>query len=91
MSANDVTKFQEAIAVITDTLRLDKADLQVMSVTGDTAQVNLLISKEACPECIMPKEVLAEMILMSAQESYPGISTVEVKDPREDGSVAAHH
>ena len=71
-----------AIAVIRESLQLDGGDLDVLGFEGTTARIRLLISKDACHECIMPKDLLEEMILMGIRESIPEVDKVELEDPR---------
>jgi hypothetical protein len=81
-------RFQEAIKGVRDTLQADKADLLVDSVAGETAKVTIVISDEACGDCILPKDLLAEMLMMVTQEDCPEIRNIEVYDPRDHGFVA---
>jgi hypothetical protein len=81
-------RFQEAIKEVRDTLQADKADLLVDSVAGDAANVSIVISDEACADCILPKDLLAEMLLMVTQEHCPEIRNIEVYDPRDHGFVS---
>jgi hypothetical protein len=84
-------KFLDSIKALRETLQVDKADLDVVSVEGDTARVNLVIGEGACPECVLTKEMLVEMLLMVARDSCPEIKAVEVNDPRESAAFTGHH
>jgi len=67
---------------IRESLRADHADLEVLGLDGTTAKVRLLIGPETCQECIMPKDFLEDIMLMSLRDTMPQVTRVELEDPR---------
>lgn len=67
---------------IRESLQADHADLEIVGLEGTTARVRLLIGPETCQECIMPKNFLEDIMLMSLQDTMPQVTKVEMEDPR---------
>ena len=72
-----------ALGEISKILQADGADLDVLGLECNTVRTRLLLGTEACLECIMPKDVLEEIMLMSLKESMPEVERVQLDDPRE--------
>ncbi len=81
----DLEKREQLAAVLSEireSLQADGADLDVLGLEGSTARVRLLVGPSTCQECIMPKDFLQDIMLMRLQEEVPGVSRVELDDPR---------
>jgi len=65
-------------------LQADGADLALEKVRDGVATVRLILGPQACLDCIMPKETLEGMLLVSLRKSEEAIGRVEVIDPRLD-------
>lgn len=72
----------DALSGIREGLQADHADLEVIGLEASTARVRLLIGPETCQECIMPKDFLEQIMLMSLQDNSLPVSRVELEDPR---------
>ena len=73
---------------LNDIVRLDGAELQVRSSTGSCIELALDLSGSTCPECVLPKELLIELVATRLAEVDPDISEVRLHDPRAtDGSA----
>ena len=51
--------------------------------------IELDLSASDCPECVLPKDLLVDILASRLQESDPDLRTVELIDPREEGDVSA--
>jgi hypothetical protein len=68
-------------------LQADGADLEMEGVTDGVATIRLILGPEACLECIMPKDTLEKMLLVSLRQA-DDVSSVDLLDPRLDPSWA---
>lgn len=70
----------------------DGARLVVRDATTSTVTIELDLSASDCPECVLPKDLLVDILSSRLQESDPDLQTVDLIDPREadDDSVNAH-
>jgi hypothetical protein len=70
----------------------DGARLVVRDAGPSTVTIELDLSASDCPECVLPKDLLVDIITSRLQESDPDVRAVELLDPREsDGAVPGHH
>lgn len=65
-------------------LQADGADLELQRVEGEIVYLKLILGDEACLECIMPKSILEEILLLTIKETAPEVRAVNLDDPRED-------
>jgi len=78
-----------AIDGLRSAFQADGADLDVRAVEGDTATVELVLSPDACLECIVSASVLTGILTSAVQKAGVGVTKVELVDPRASGSDAA--
>ncbi len=52
--------------------------------------IELDLSASDCPECVLPKDLLVDILGSRLRESDPDLREVELIDPREDGDVSAN-
>ena len=72
-------------------LQADGADLTLDAVQEGTAMVRLILTPAACLECIMPKDTLEQMLLVSLRgEGRREVQRVELLDPRVSDAQAPH-
>ena len=65
----------------------DGAKLVVREASASTVTIELDLSASDCPECVLPKDLLVDILATRLQESDPDVRAVELIDPREvDGS-----
>jgi hypothetical protein len=70
----------------------DGARLLVRDASPSSVTIELDLSSSECPECVLPKELLVDILSSRLQESDPDVRTVELIDPREsDGAVPGTH
>lgn len=76
----------EAVAQALNGLRegfqADGADLQVVGVQGDRATVRLVGTEQTCWDCIVPPDVLRQVVTGVVRQACEGLQMVEVEDPR---------
>ena len=70
----------------------DGARLVVRDASASAVTIELDLSASDCPECVLPKDLLVDILASRLQESDPDLREVELIDPREadDGSVNTH-
>lgn len=70
----------------------DGARLVVRDASASTVTIELDLSTSECPECVLPKDLLVDILSSRLQESDPDLRIVDLIDPREgsDGSVGTH-
>jgi hypothetical protein len=64
-------------------LRADGAELIVESLTDGVARLRLVLRDADCAECIMPRQHLERIALITLRTTHPEINKVELLDPRE--------
>jgi hypothetical protein len=69
----------------------DGARLVVRDANASEVTIELDLSQSECPECVLPRELLVDILSSRLQESDPDLRTVELIDPREAGGFSAAH
>ena len=74
-------------------LRADGAELHLVEFDEANARVRVAvdISGSNCPECIIPPDLLADMLTDAINRSYSSRVEVEVDDPRRDDPSFSEH
>lgn len=80
--AGELARLSAGLKDVREALHLDGADLEVLGLAGGVARLRLVVGPEACLECIMPKEVIEQMILHDVRATMPEVMRVTVDDPR---------
>jgi hypothetical protein len=78
-----------ALEEVQESLQADHADIEIIGVTGSTANVRLVFGPQTCQECIVGKEILQSIMLVSLQRTMPQITAVRLEDPRDARGVDA--
>ena len=68
----------------------DGARLVVRDASPSTVTIELDLSASDCPECVLPKDLLVDILGSRLRESDPDLREVELIDPREGGDVSAN-
>lgn len=83
---------EQAIAELNDIVRLDGAQLLVVEASATSLRLELDLSRSECPECVVPRELMLDILRANLAQADPDIATIELHDPREDpGFVPASH
>ncbi len=77
-----LARLSAGLKEVREALRLDGADLEVLGLERGVARLRLVVGPEACLECIMPKELIEQMILHDVQSIMPEVMRVTLDDPR---------
>lgn len=76
-----------AVATIVEELneivRPDGACLRVAASEPSALALKLDLSASECPECVLPKSVILEIVRARVAESCPDVRAVTLEDPRE--------
>ena len=73
----------EAVGELRALVALDGGDIELVSATGGTVALRLILEGAECRECVMPKEFLEQIALDMVSNRLSEISTVTIDDPRE--------
>ncbi len=61
----------------------DGAVLRVRETTATALRLELDLSESSCPECVVPKALIVEILSSRVASVDPDIRTIELHDPRE--------
>ncbi|MDE0603032.1 MAG: NifU family protein [bacterium] len=79
----DQALLDEAVGELRALVALDGGDVELVSATGGTVALRLILEGAECRECVMPKEFLEQIALEMVSTRLNEISTVTIYDPRE--------
>jgi hypothetical protein len=71
-----------ARAEIFDIVRLDGAELTIRSVEDSVVRLDLSLEGASCPECVMPRAVLQDVVHHTLADRLGVDLPVEITDPR---------
>jgi hypothetical protein len=69
----------------------DGARLVVRDATASAVTIELDLSASECPECVLPRDLLVDILSSRLSESDPDLRTVDLIDPREEGDAPSSH
>jgi hypothetical protein len=76
---------QSVLDEINDIVRLDGAEFHVTASGGSVLELSLNLSNSECPECVLPAQLLVDMLTARMAEADPDITEIRLHDPREHG------
>ncbi|MDE0237171.1 MAG: NifU family protein [bacterium] len=79
----DQALLDEAVGELRALVALDGGDVEVLSATGSTVALRLILEGAECRECVMPKEFLEQIALDMVTTRLGEVSAVTIDDPRE--------
>ncbi len=77
----DQALLDEAVGELRALVALDGGDVELVSATGGTVALRLILEGAECRECVMPKDFL-EQIALDMITTRIEVSTVTIDDPR---------
>jgi Fe-S cluster biogenesis protein NfuA len=77
---------EAAIDDLRRSLQADGGDLLFQSIDNGVVRCRLILSPNACLECILPKDVLEQVITYSVQERDPSVVGAQLEHPRIDAT-----
>lgn len=72
------------LAELNDIVAPDGAALRVRSASASTLVVDLDLRASSCPECVVPKDLLLDILTSRLRDRDPDLTSVELHDPRVD-------
>lgn len=81
-----------AIEAVNEILQLDGGRLVVESATASSIALRLDLSASECPECVVPRDLMLDILRGNLATADPDVQHVDVDDPREstDFEAAPH-
>ena len=79
-------RVKSALLGFCESMRTDGLDLVMERVEGTKVYFNLVVTPEACDECILSTAFLETVLLSKIRDSVPEITTVSVTDSRHSAS-----
>ena len=71
-----------ALAPVRELIEADGGAVELTGTTADTVQIRLILDTAECAECVMPKPFLETVALDLLAPALPGLTGVEIDDPR---------
>ena len=71
------------IAELNEIVRPDGAELRVKERSETSLRLELDLTKSECPECVVPKDLLLEILRKNLATADPDVRDVDLHDPRE--------
>jgi Fe-S cluster biogenesis protein NfuA len=79
----DAATVTAGLTPVREVLQSDGGDIELVGVDGETARLRLVLETAGCAECVLPRPMLETIALQMMQPLVPGLSAVEIDDPRE--------
>lgn len=79
----DQALLDEAVGELRALVALDGGDVELVSTTGGTVALKLILEGAECRECVMPKEFLEQIALDMVSTRLSQVIIVTIDDPRE--------
>ena len=78
----DQALLDEAVGELRALVALDGGDVELVSATGGTVALRLVLEGAECRECVMPKEFLEQVALDMVTTRLSEVSAITIDDPR---------
>jgi hypothetical protein len=73
-----------AVGELQAIMAADGGELRVLSLGAPKAEFELVLEDASCAECVMPRDMLVEILKFRLTEIDPTIVEVDLIDPRTD-------
>ena len=74
---------EEVVRELDEIVQVDGGRLLVRRATEAEVELELDLTDSSCPECVLPKAMLLEIITAKMATAAPDVGRVELHDPRE--------
>ena len=74
---------EAVVAELNEIVRPDGAELVVREATMTSVRLELDLSQSTCPECVVPKDLMLEILASNLARLAPDVREIELHDPRE--------
>jgi hypothetical protein len=71
------------IAEINEIVRPDGAELRVVDLSPTSLHLALDLTNSTCPECVVPRQLMLDILQSQLATLDPDIRTITLDDPRE--------
>ena len=71
------------VAELNEIVRPDGAELRVREQTPTSLHLELDLTNSDCPECVVPKALMLDILTSNLAAADPDIRRIELDDPRE--------
>jgi Fe-S cluster biogenesis protein NfuA len=75
---------EQALTELNAIVAADGAVIRLVDATETAVDLALDLTESTCPECVIGKDLLLEIIGARLAEVSPDVSTLRLHDPRED-------
>ena len=79
----DAATIEPALDEARALVQADGGDMKLTGIDGSTLNIELILEGASCAECVMPREVLEQIVLDMVQQKVSAVSAVTIDDPRE--------
>ncbi len=79
----DQALLDEAVGELRALVALDGGEVELVSATGNTVALRLILEGAECRECVMPREFLEQIALDLVSTRLSDVSIVTIEDPRD--------
>jgi hypothetical protein len=77
---------QSAIEELNEIVRLDGGELRVKEASPTAIHLELDLTQSSCPECVVPRDLMMDILQANMTKADPDICHIELDDPREQGN-----
>lgn len=84
-----MTGIESVLAELNDVVRPDGAALVVRGLSETALSLELDLSDSTCPECVVPKDLMVDILRSKLAMVAPDIRDIDLHDPRELGEIAS--
>lgn len=82
---------QSALDELNEIVRADGGELRVIAESGTSLSLDLDLTNSNCPECVLPKDLLLDILRARITEADPLLTEIELSDPREGAPSGPGH
>ncbi|MEM7141838.1 MAG: NifU family protein [Actinomycetota bacterium] len=79
----DVDDAEAALSPVRELIEADGGKVELVGTGADSIHIRLVLDTAECAECVMPKAFLQTVALDMLAGELPGLTAVEIDDPRE--------
>lgn len=80
----DTATATAGLAPVRELLEPDGANIALLGIDGGTIRLRLLLESVECTDnCVIPRAMLETLALQMMQPLVPGLTAVNIEDPRE--------
>jgi hypothetical protein len=80
---------QSVLDELNEIVRLDGAEFHVVASGGSLIELSLDLSNSECPECVLPAQLLLDLLTARLADADPDITEIRLHDPRQGDSAPA--